>query len=319
MKATFVLAFTRKNSGVPWHRIYTPLMAMDIEVCFIEQITDIDPETWEKVTHVVASRAFPVSPLDNFVTLCKASGVKLIIDQDDWWELPASHPLHKTYEANLYKDRILKSMKVADQVWVTNKRLANKVQAFNRNIVIVPNGINPDHWKINRKPSDKVRFGYIAGQHHQKDLLATKMDLSEVESYVADVDGYPQILNSNHTMPSMKPSEYHTMYNYVDVSLAPLNASSFASCKSHLKLIEAAFSGCAIIVSDVPPYSDYVNEKNSIAIGFRNDWMAAVKRLNSNPKLVEDLALSLKEDMKAYTIQTINLIRYDALHSDTVL
>jgi hypothetical protein len=47
--------------------------------------------------------------------------------------------------------------------------------------------------------------------------------------------------------------------------------------------------------------------------------MAAVKRLNSNPKLVEDLALSLKEDLKAYTIQTINLIRYDALHSDTVL
>jgi glycosyltransferase involved in cell wall biosynthesis len=319
MKPTFVLAFTRKNSGVAWHRIYTPLMAMDIEVCFIEQITDIDPEIWNKVTHVIGFRAFPVSPLDNFVKLCKASGVKLIIDQDDWWELPSSHPLSKAYEERMLSEKIIQSMKVADQVWVTNRRLANKVMVYNKNIVIVPNGINPDHWKINREPSDKVRFGYIGGQHHQKDLLATKLDLSEVESYVADVDGYPQILKAKHIIPTMKPSEYHTMYNYIDVSLAPLNASSFAGCKSHLKLIEAAFSGCAIIVSDVPPYSDYVNEKNCIAIGFRNDWMAAVKRLNSNPKLVEDLALSLREDLKAYTIQTINLIRYDALHSDTVL
>lgn len=319
MKPTFVLAFTRKNSGVAWHRIYVPLMAMDIEVCFVEQITDIDPEMWEKVTHVIGFRAFPVSPLENFVKLCKASGVKLILDQDDWWVLPSTHPLSKAYDERFLSQRIIQSIKVADQVWVTNGRLANKVKAYNKNIVIVPNGINPDKWKINRQPSDKVRFGYIAGQHHQKDLKATNLDLSEVESYVADIDGYPQILKANHTMPSMRPSEYHEMYSNVDVSLAPLNASTFASCKSHLKMLEAAFSNCAIIVSNVPPYSDYVNEKNSIAISYPNDWMPAVKRLNTNPKLVEDLALSLREDMKAFTIQTINLIRYDAIHNDAVL
>ena len=169
----FVLAFSRKNSGVAWHRIYVPLMAMDIEVCFVEQITDIEPETWDKVTHVIASKAFPVSPLDNFVKLCRASNVKLILDQDDWWELPKGHPMNGTYEAGLFQDRILKSMKVADQIWVTNHTLANKVRPYNRNIVIIPNGIDLNRWEVNREPSDAVRFAYIGGQHHQRDLKAT--------------------------------------------------------------------------------------------------------------------------------------------------
>lgn len=315
----FVLAFSRQNSGVSWHRIYVPLMAMDIEVCFVEQITDIEPETWNKVTHVIASRAFPVSPLDNFVKLCRATNVKLILDQDDWWELPKSHPLNSAYEERLLADRIIKSMKVADQVWVTNHTLANKVRPYNRNIVIIPNGIDPNRWEVNREPSDQVRFAYIGGQHHQRDLKATNLDLSEVESYVADVDGYPAILKAKHTMPSMRPSDYHKMYENCDVSLAPLNASQFASCKSHLKMIEAGFSKSALIVSNVKPYSYFTTEKNCIAVSYPNDWMPAVRRLNQNPNLVEDLALSLNEDMQAFTIQKMNQIRHDAIHSDTVL
>jgi hypothetical protein len=315
----FVLAFSRKNSGVAWHRIYVPLMAMDIEVCFVEQITDIEPETWDKVTHVIASKAFPVSPLDNFVKLCRASNVKLILDQDDWWELPKGHPMNGTYEAGLFQDRILKSMKVADQIWVTNHTLANKVRPYNRNIVIIPNGIDLNRWEVNREPSDAVRFAYIGGQHHQRDLKATNLDLSEVESYVADVDGYPAILKAKHTMASMRPSDYHKMYENCDVSLAPLNASQFASCKSHLKMIEAGFSKSALIVSNVKPYSYFTTEKNCIAVSYPNDWMPAVRRLNQNPNLVEDLALSLNEDMQAFTIQKMNQIRHDAIHSDTVL
>jgi hypothetical protein len=45
----FVLAFHKQNSGVSHHRTFAPLIChKDVDVFFIEKITDIDPEMWPK-------------------------------------------------------------------------------------------------------------------------------------------------------------------------------------------------------------------------------------------------------------------------------
>ncbi len=171
----FVLAFHKQNSGVSHHRTFAPLIChKDVDVFFIEKITDIDPEIWPKVTHIFTSRVFPVEPFEDFVKLCRKEGIKLIVDNDDWWVLPPTHPLLGVY-SNQMRERIVRSMKAADEVWVTNKHLASKVKKYNTNIRIIPNAISVPTWQVERKPSEEVRFGYIGGNHHALDVKESTM------------------------------------------------------------------------------------------------------------------------------------------------
>ncbi len=153
----FVLAFHKQNSGVSHHRTFAPLIChKDVDVFFIEKITDIDPEIWPKVTHIFTSRVFPVEPFEDFVKLCRKEGIKLIVDNDDWWVLPPTHPLLGVYSEQM-KMKIIRSMKAADEVWVTNKHLASKVKKYNTNIRIIPNAISVPTWQVECKRSDEVR------------------------------------------------------------------------------------------------------------------------------------------------------------------
>ena len=309
MSRPFVLAFHKMNSGVSYHRVFAPLIChQDADVVFIEKITDVEPDMWAKVTHIFSSRVFPVEPFDDFVKLCRKEGIKLIIDNDDWWVLPPTHPLRGMY-ADKMKARIIRSMKAADEVWVTNKHLASKVKKYNTNIRIIPNAISVPTWQIEREPSDKVRFGYIGGNHHQIDVRESTIDLTGLEAYVADVDNYPQMMNAAYTLKTFPPSSYHRLYNFFDVSLVPLSTSEFAKCKSHLKMLEAGFSKCALIVSRTEPYLPYITKDNCIAISHPSEWAGAIKRLNENPNQVQDLAESLYDYVQDYTMDKINELR----------
>lgn len=313
-----ILAFTRENSGVPFHRVESPLKEMQsrglIDVAFINEILEVTPEMWENVTHIIASRTFPVVPLSHFKHLCNKEGVKLIIDEDDWWSLPYTHPLYRTYDERKLSQKIQASILVADEVWTTNHHLAKKIKKLNKNVVIVPNALNEKdaQWQNTRLESETIRFGYIGGQHHQEDLKMAQIDLTGYDGYAADVDGYPELINAKK-LETKKPQEYGMLYQHFDVSLAPLVPSEFAKCKSHLKMIEAGISGCALIVSDVSPYSPYITKENCLAIPHKGDWMKAIKQLNENPNQVHDLKEGLKEWAKDFRMEKINDIRWNAL------
>jgi len=305
----FVLAFHKQNSGVSHHRTFAPLIChKDVDVFFIEKITDIDPEIWLKVTHIFTSRVFPVEPFDDFVKLCRKEGIKLIVDNDDWWVLPPTHPLLGVYSDQM-KMKIIRSMKAADEVWVTNKHLASKVKKYNSNIRIIPNAISVPTWQVEREPSEEVRFGYIGGNHHAADVRESTISLEGYQSYVADVDGYPDIMRASYKLPTMQPTHYHKLYAFFDVSLVPLSGSEFAKCKSHLKMLEAGFSKCAMIVSNTQPYSPYITKDNCIAINHPSEWAGAIKRLSENPNQVADLTESLYEYVQDFTMDKINELR----------
>jgi glycosyltransferase involved in cell wall biosynthesis len=107
----------------------------------------------------------------------------------------------------------------------------------------------------------------------------------------------------------MPPTHYHKLYEFFDVSLVPLSTSEFAKCKSHLKMLEAGFSKCALIVSNTQPYSPYITKDNCIAIKHPSEWAGAIKRLKENPNQVADLTESLYEYVQDFTMDKINELR----------
>lgn len=317
-----IVGFRRHQSGIDYHRVTAPLDALSrvdgINVDFATDPRDLPEEVWRKCTHIVASRFIyvPIKHMRRFKEACARHGCKLIIDVDDWWFLPPHHPKTKHYLHYEIPHRIEKSLEIADVVWTTNKHLAKKVRKHNKNVHIIPNAVDTkakqwQHPKKNRKP---VRFGYIAGNNHQPDLEAYDIDLSEYESYTADIDQYPEMLRTKHVLAPRPAYEYGEMYSYIDVSIIPLVASEFNKCKSHLKLIEAAFTGTAVICSPVAPYYQYLKPgENCLAPTNKQEWADAIKTLDNDKAMVKRLADNLRRDMAEYEMENINKLRLATL------
>lgn len=100
-------------------------------------------------------------------------------------------------------------------------------------------------------------------------------------------------------------SEFHKVYNEIDISVAPLKVSDFNSCKSNLKMLEAGFMDCAIMVSEVHPYIGLCTEANSFLLSKKSfyDWS---KYILNNPQIIEDKKAQLKEDVKPYSLEVLS-------------
>jgi len=315
-----VLCIGDENSGVVYHRIYKPLTLLKekglIDFQIINYKQEVQPDNWEGITHVIFSRAVPFSgeSFANFFAICKQSGKKVIIDNDDWWHLALDHPSKVTYDKAGLEHRIRNSMYFADEVWTTQKYLADKIKKLNKNVVIIPNGLDPadPQWQITREPSDEMRFGYVAGISHLPDLTQNNIDLSTVESYVADIGGYVEASRARYKLQTMPPNEYGAMYQAFDVALAPLIPSEFNRCKSNLKMVEAGFAGCALIISDVAPYAQHLTDKNCVKVAHKGDWNKAIKELTIDKAF--DIAMQLHADMTTnFNIHDFNDIRLERL------
>lgn len=322
MKQLSIVGFRRPQSGIDYHRVIAPLEAMQrdqgVKVNFANDPRDVEREDWEGCTHIVASRFFavPLKQIERFKLACERQGVKLVVDVDDWWYLPPHHPKSKHYLQYEIPQRIEACLSIADIVWTTNKVLKKKARKFNDNIHIIPNAVDSKlpQWQEKRRESKKVRFGYIAGNHHQTDLDAAQIDLSELESYTVDIDQYPEMLQAKYILAPQPASEYGRMYARIDVSLIPLIASAFNKCKSHLKLIEAGFTGTAVICSPVAPYHEYLRDgENCLTASTPQEWEAAIQKLKDNPKLVKKLAAELSKDMRMFEMEHINNLRLETL------
>ena len=63
---------------------------------------------------------------------------------------------------------------MADGVTTTTKYLANKIRAYNKNVIVIPNSLDPNKIKINKIASESVRLGWAGGSSHHEDIKLLK-------------------------------------------------------------------------------------------------------------------------------------------------
>lgn len=112
----------------------------------------------------------------------KGLGLKIHFDIDDYWVLPVHHNMYEGFKKNNIAKQVIEGIKGADLVTCTTPYLAEKLTPHNDNVHVLPNAINPreEQWQRIESINNKVRFGYIAGVHHNADIEILKPGIDKL-------------------------------------------------------------------------------------------------------------------------------------------
>ena len=104
----------------------------------------------------------------------RENGTILIMDIDDFWEPPSTHPLYELVKSEKLSEKISKNLTLVDHVTTTTEVFANYIRKYNKNVSVIPNALNMDHqmWKseVVENVSNKCRISWVGGASHMYDL-----------------------------------------------------------------------------------------------------------------------------------------------------
>jgi len=305
--------------GVNYHRIMAPLMRMKqthgVNLHFIQSLSELKDMNLDKVDNLLVSRKLSVTNHKEFKKMLVNNGIRLILDNDDFWNLNEENPaygLYKTY----YGPDIKKTIQIADVIWTPNKYLARQMSHLNHkaDIKFINNALNLDEkqWYNQRKTTkDNLWFGYLGAAAHIRDIKLMGQVFDEKNILCVKNLGYDEVLNATKTVKPLGVFEYGKYYKRIDVSLAPLAKNKFNRCKSDLKVTEAAMTKTAIIASDVENYNwSIVDGETGILCSTPEQWKEAVASMTKEKakKLGSNLYESLKDD-PYHNIDLVNEVR----------
>ncbi|CAB4122021.1 hypothetical protein UFOVP19_40 [uncultured Caudovirales phage] len=288
-----ILAITSKFSGVGYHRIMMPLVNMQKDYCMI---TDTINEAVFDNNYdiVVFNRFISFTEIDTLERMRNKYKFKLVVDNDDYWDLPPSHILYQRYKEVMVGKMIIDFIRVADLCTCTHERLADEISVYNKNVEILPNAVpyGKEQFQDNKIESDLVRLFWSGSGTHQKDMdilrnpmkrinfpiktVIAGYNLGEKHIWDAMIAVFTNGLKLNPTIYDYADTtRYMGAYADSDISLIPLENNKFNSMKSNLKVLETASKKNPAIVSNVHPYKNmplcYVDNQK--------DWYYWIKLL----------------------------------------
>lgn len=335
------------NVGTHYHRVRLPTLCSAEYVdhsFFTDQITaDNLVDYFAKIDLVLWNRNCPFD-LSKVLELRDKYGFKIVVDTDDWWELPTYHPQYREYKEQSARI-ILESIKVADLVTVTTWRLAEKVKSFNKNVAVIPNAIPFGAFQfvpnLVKKPP-QYNFVYAGQTSHYEDIqcLAPALKRFSKEFVTFSMCGYQNdkfVVNNNGKLEyktnkthrrmndivsaigperlikiENRPLDhYMTVYDKAHCSVAPLCVNEFNFHKSNLKVLEAAAKLIPIIVSNIPPYRD---DKDApiVRVDHPGDWYKHMKKISESQSASFEMGCALHEWAVAkYDMRKWNKYRFE--------
>ena len=174
-----VLCLPSDTSGVGKFRSVDPHVKLQnlypeefhVDIDYAPKIMDMN--YWKKYQIVHFHRSFGnIDHCPQIVETLKSLGIIMVADIDDYWLPTKEHPIHQLIIENKMHKKIVDVLKVASYVITTTELFANEIRKFNKNVIVLPNAIDPEEPQFNQPTlsSDKVRVGWLGGSSHLHDL-----------------------------------------------------------------------------------------------------------------------------------------------------
>lgn len=102
----------------------------------------------------------------------KSKGIVTILDIDDNWKLHQYHPMFAGQRFTHSDKTVMENLPLFDYVTTTTPIFAKEISKFNKNVVVIPNAIDPtdERFAVNKKPSKYLRVGLVMGSAHEHDV-----------------------------------------------------------------------------------------------------------------------------------------------------
>lgn len=124
----------------------------------------------------------------------RGRGVTLVMDIDDYWSPPPTHPLYDLVKNEKIDEKIEKNLSLVDWVTTTTEIFAKKIRDINPNVFVIPNTVNKDSkmWKSEPTPSTggKTRIAWIGGACYDD---KTEILTDQGFKLFKDLDGSEQV------------------------------------------------------------------------------------------------------------------------------
>jgi glycosyltransferase involved in cell wall biosynthesis len=121
---------------------------------------------------------------NQFIQKLNSMGIVTICDIDDYWMPGKEHPIHDIIRFNKINEKIVANIKVAKHVTTTTTLFADEIKKVNKNVFVLPNGINPKEPQFMEPTpeSDRIRIGWLGGSSHLHDLQLLDQSFSKLIS-----------------------------------------------------------------------------------------------------------------------------------------
>ena len=235
-----------QSIGVNIHRLLTPYSHLQPyhEVIMTNGVLTTDYD-------IVVFNRLPNQCLTDLEKL-KAKGVKIVVDLDDWIELPR---YHYAYSRNSVKQiaPILDSLNLADVITVSTYTLQKELKKLGYNSEVLPNFISHN---VKNEPTEHA-IGWVGGAGHVNNLFTMSKPL-QAEYKAKRIPGgytkdeiqsewYLKIMSGNgkYDIGVRKPTNqnYMELYKDITIGLLPSFNDTFTLCKSDLRALEYASMG----------------------------------------------------------------------------
>ena len=168
MKLQFIV---QQKSGIAYHRIINPMEFIKWDEGDNAEMLWIMQDEHKIDGDILYYSKFIWTTADQLKAL-KDKGVKIIVDVDDSWDLPVSHPFYKIWNQRQSAQKVIENIKVADLVTCSTLKLQDKIRQYNKNTVVLPNALpfGFENYVPNPVPHEKMTFIYVGGSSHLIDI-----------------------------------------------------------------------------------------------------------------------------------------------------
>lgn len=175
-----VLVVPSDRFGVGFYRSVNPHTYLDklygnefeVEINYTPNYEDLESFKKYDIIHIHKGLIQNMNIMWNFIDYCKANNIVTVMDIDDNWEVGPQHPLYQSHKRLGLDKLIVENLKRFDYVTTTTHIFANKIKKYNKNVLVFPNAIDPtdEQYSSVKNPSNKIRFGFVMGSAHEKDM-----------------------------------------------------------------------------------------------------------------------------------------------------
>tara|TARA_R110002153_G_scaffold80401_5_gene204468 strand:- start:320 stop:1639 length:1320 start_codon:yes stop_codon:yes gene_type:complete len=112
--------------------------------------------------------------MDELLDKIHSLGIITIMDLDDYWEPSKEHPAYQIIINDKLPHKIRENIKKSNYVTTTTPIFAKEISKLNKNVLVLPNTIDPNEKQFTPKPektNKKTRLGWLGGSSHFHDLV----------------------------------------------------------------------------------------------------------------------------------------------------